>query len=144
MKIKEILSQFFVVFSALSILAVSIMAFDDPQAVMDLVHVRLPDPDAFSSIRGVYGGAGFAIVISLLFSFRKYTENALGFLSLLWGFYALSRFITIYKEGPLGEFGNLWIKAESLLFVIALSLFIWNKRSAASQRHHAAYRFKDQ
>lgn len=114
-------------------MSVSIMAFDDPQSVMDLVHVTLPNNDAFSSIRGVYGGAGFAIVISLLFSFRKHTENALAFLMLLWGFYALSRVITIFKEGPLGDFGNLWIKTESVLFIISCLLFFWNKRSAENR-----------
>lgn len=133
MKIKRILSQAFIILSALSILLVSIMAFDAPQSVMDLVQVTLPNNDAFSSIRGVYGGAGFAIVISLLFSFRKHTENALAFLMLLWGFYALSRVITIFKEGPLGDFGNLWIKTESVLFIISCLLFFWNKRSAENR-----------
>ncbi|MDQ6479033.1 DUF4345 domain-containing protein [Dyadobacter sp. LHD-138] len=133
MKIKQILSQAFIILSALSIMSVSIMAFDDPQSVMDLVQVTLPNNDAFSSIRGVYGGAGFAIVISLLYSFRKHTENALAFLMLLWGFYALSRMITIFKDGPLGDFGNLWIKTESVLFIISCVLFFWNKRSSENR-----------
>lgn len=133
MKIKQILSQAFIVLSALSIMSVSMMAFDDPQSVMDLVQVTLPNNDAFSSVRGVYGGAGFAIVISLLYSFRKHTENALAFLILLWGFYALSRMITIFKDGPLGDFGNLWIKTESVLFIISCVLFFWNKRSSENR-----------
>lgn len=133
MKIKQILSQAFIILSALSIMSVSIMAFDNPQSVMDLVQVTLPNNDAFSSIRGVYGGAGFAIVISLLYSFRKHTENALAFLILLWGFYALSRMITIFKDGPLGDFGNLWIKTESVLFIISCVLFFWNKRSSKNR-----------
>lgn len=133
MKIKQILSQAFIILSALSIMSVSIMAFDNPQSVMDLVQVTLPNNDAFSSIRGVYGGAGFAIVISLLYSFRKHTENALAFLILLWGFYALSRMITIFKDGPLGDFGNLWIKTESVLFIISCVLFFWNKRSSENR-----------
>jgi len=124
----RIISQAFIILSALSILSVSIMAFNDPQSVMNLVHVTLPNTDAFSSIRGVYGGAGFAIAISLIYSFRKHTDNALAFLMLLWGFYALSRMITIFREGPLGDFGNLWIKTESLLFVIACVLYLWNKK----------------
>ena len=124
----RIISQTFIILSALSILSVSIMAFNDPQSVMNLVHVTLPNTDAFSSIRGVYGGAGFAIAISLIYSFRKHTDNALAFLMLLWGFYALSRMITIFREGPLGDFGNLWIKTESLLFVIACVLYLWNKK----------------
>lgn len=133
MKIKQILSQAFIILSALSIMSVSIMAFDNPQSVMDLVQVTLPNNDAFSSIRGVYGGAGFPIVISLLYSFRKHTENALAFLILLWGFYALSRMITIFKDGPLGDFGNLWIKTESVLFIISCVLFFWNKRSSENR-----------
>ncbi|MCF2443677.1 DUF4345 domain-containing protein [Dyadobacter sp. CY345] len=130
---KRILSQTFIIISALSILSVSIMAFNDPQSVMNLVNVTLPNNDAFSSIRGVYGGAGFAIVISLIYSFRKHTESALAFLMLLWGFYALSRAITIFNEGPLGDFGNFWIKAESSLFLTACALYGWNKRPQNDQ-----------
>jgi len=126
---KRILSQTFVILSALSILSVSIMAFDDPQSVMDLVQMHLTNNDAFSSIRGVYGGAGFAIAVSLIYSFRKHTENALAFLILLWGSYVLSRMITIFREGPLGEFGNFWIKTETLLFTVSCALYVWNKTS---------------
>ncbi|SEJ29215.1 protein of unknown function [Dyadobacter koreensis] len=127
MKMKRILSQSFIILSALSILSVSVMAFDDPQSVMDLVQVSLTNNDAYSSIRGVYGGAGFAIAISLVYSFRKHTENALAFLMMLWGFYAVSRLITIFKDGPLGDFGNLWIKTESMLFLVACLLYAWNR-----------------
>ena len=42
---------------------------------------------------------------------------------LLWGFYALSRIITIFKDGDLGAFGTQWLIIESILFVIAVSLF---------------------
>lgn len=43
------------------------MAFGDPQAVMDLVLVKLDNTDAYSSIRGVYGGVGIAILGVLLY-----------------------------------------------------------------------------
>jgi len=127
-KMNQILSRAFILFSALSISAVSSMAFQDPQSV-DLVHVNLPNNDAYSSIRGAYGGAGFAIAISLIYSFSKHTQKALAFLMLLWVFYALSRLLTIVQEGPLGHFGNFWIKAESMLFLIACALYVWTKQS---------------
>lgn len=60
--------------SVLGILSVSFMAFGDPQAVMDLVHVKLDNTDAYSSIRGVYGGVGIAILgvlLYLVFTDRK-------------------------------------------------------------------------
>jgi hypothetical protein len=129
MNIKRILSQSFILISALSIGGVSIMALNDPQSVMDLVQVTLPNNDAFSSIRGVYGGAGFAIGISLLYAIRRDIGKALAFLMLLWGLYALARMITIFKEGPLGDFGILWIRTETALFIISCLLFFWNKRS---------------
>jgi len=121
----------FIGLSSLSLLSVSLMAFNNPQSVMDLVSVKLENTDAYSSIRGIYGGAGMTIVLSLLFLMRKNIDYALGFLTMLWGFYALSRTITIFAEGALGAFGNQWIIIESLFFVIALSLLlIRNKRQS--------------
>lgn len=53
--------QGYMLLSALAILSVSLMAFSNPQSVMDLVQVQLPNPDAFSSIRGAYGGVGLTL-----------------------------------------------------------------------------------
>jgi hypothetical protein len=112
----------FIVFSAFCLLMVSLMAFIDPQSVMDLVSVKLNNNDAYSSIRGIYGGVGLTIVISLLYLIRNNMKYALLFLTLLWGFYAVSRLITILIEGPLGDFGNQWIVTESVLCGIAILL----------------------
>lgn len=114
----------FVTLSAISILLVSAMAFVDPQSVMDLVGVTLPNTDAISSIRGIYGGAGLTIVIMLAYLAWKNVREALGFLVLLWGLYALSRGITQIHEGPLGAFGNQWIIIESLFCGIAALLLL--------------------
>src|SRR5687767_13793235 len=94
----------YISFSALSLLSVSIMAFANPQDVMDLVGVKLPNTDAYSSIRGVYGGVGLTIFISLIYLMRSNARQTLSFLAVLWGSYALSRAITIAVEGPLGAF----------------------------------------
>ncbi|MDX5422949.1 MAG: DUF4345 domain-containing protein [Hymenobacteraceae bacterium] len=125
MKAQQILtlaSKGFILLSALSLLAVSMMAFADPQAVMDLVGVQLQNNDAFSSIRGVYGGVGSTLFISLIYLMLRDTRKGLVFLCLLWGFYALSRTITIFSEGALGDFGNQWLMTESVLFVLAVVL----------------------
>jgi hypothetical protein len=110
--------------SALSLLSVSVMAFASPQAVMDLVNVQLNNTDALSSIRGVYGGVGMTLVISLIYLMLRDTQSGLLFLCMLWGFYALSRTITIFSEGALGDFGNQWLVTESVLFIIALALVL--------------------
>lgn len=120
----------FIALCALSLLSVSLMAFSNPQSVMDLVSVSLNNTDAFSSIRGVYGGAGMAMVLLLVYLMRYNHQIAMLFLTLLWGLYALSRLITIFAEGPLGDFGSQWIVTEAILFAIALVLFILNKKSA--------------
>jgi hypothetical protein len=112
----------FIVFSAFCLLMVSLMAFVNPQSVMDLVAVKLNNNDAYSSIRGIYGGVGLTIVISLLYLIRNNMKYALLFLSLLWGFYAASRLITMAVDGPLGAFGNQWIITESVLCGIAVLL----------------------
>jgi hypothetical protein len=113
-------SRAYIVFSALSMLMVSVMAFISPQSVMDLVGVQLPNTDAFSSIRGVYGGVGLAIVIALIYLLGKQPQEAIMFLALVWGLYALSRLITIFAEGALGNFGTQWIITETVLFLFAI------------------------
>jgi Domain of unknown function (DUF4345) len=117
-------AQGFILFSAFCFLTVSVMAMINPQSVMDLVHVHLNNNDAFSSIRGVYGGVGLTLVVALLFLFRKDIEKGLALLCLLWGFYAVSRIITIFVEGSLGAFGKQWLTTELILFFISSLLLI--------------------
>lgn len=121
-KLVRVASIAFISFSAFCLLMVSLMAFVNPQSVMDLVAVKLSNNDAFSSIRGVYGGVGMTIVISLMYMMRKHITEALLFLTVLWGLYAVSRLITILVEGPLGDFGTQWIVTESVFCGIAIML----------------------
>lgn len=131
--IRKRVAQGFILLSALALLSVSIMAFANPQSVMDLVGVRLTNTDAFSSIRGVYGGAGLTLFISLVYLMLRDVPKGLAFLCLLWGFYALSRTITIFAEGALGAFGRQWVIIESIFFLIALSL-LWINRNLSAAR----------
>jgi hypothetical protein len=132
-KTVNIAAKCFILLSALSLLSVSVMAFTNPQSVMDLVQVRLTNNDAFSSIRGVYGGVGLTLVISLVYLMLKDVRKGLAFLCLLWGSYALSRTITIFSEGSLGAFGRQWLLIETLFFVIAASLLFFKKRLSLSK-----------
>src|SRR5687768_13877349 len=102
MKTIKIASRAFIILSCLSLLYVSVLAFVSPQAVMDLVNVTLPNNDAISSIRGIYGGVGLTIVTMLLYLAFADVKKGLIVLSMFWGLYALSRFITILAEGQLG------------------------------------------
>ncbi|WP_460939325.1 DUF4345 domain-containing protein [Spirosoma humi] len=129
-------AQGFILLSALALLSVSLMAFSNPQSVMDLVQVQLTNTDAFSSIRGVYGGVGLTLFISLLYLMVRDIQKGLVFLSLLWGFYALSRTITVFAEGPLGAFGRQWLVIETLFFLIALALLYVTKQATASPVTH--------
>jgi hypothetical protein len=124
------LSYAFVLLSGFSILSVSVMAFSNPQSVMDLVGVVLPNNDAFSSIRGVYGGVGLTLFIALLYTLRKNIFESLGLLIILWGLYALSRIITLLNEGALGDFGKQWLSIEALFFLLAVGLFLLNRSVA--------------
>lgn len=137
-KVVVMLSRTFMGISAISMLMVSLMAFGNPQAVMDLVHVKLGNTDAYSSIRGVYGGVGLCLFISILYMAWKDVKTGLVFLCMLWGFYALSRIITIYAEGSLGAFGSQWLKTETTFFFIALVLRILHKPAAAAAKSHVA------
>lgn len=128
-KIISISSRGFILFSAFSFSSVSLMAFLDPQSVMDLVQVKLSNTDAYSSIRGVYGGVGAAIVVSLIYLTIKDPKKGLEFLALLWGFYALSRTITIFSEGALGAFGTQWLIIETFLFAVACILLVFQRKT---------------
>lgn len=114
--------------SILGLTWVSLLSMYSPQATMDLVHVKLSNNDAISSIRGIYGGVGLSIITSLLYLyFTKQTRIVISFLTLFWGSYAVSRLITIFDNGPLGAFGNQWIVVESLFCLLGLILIFWNK-----------------
>ena len=124
MKAIKIASRTFIVFSCLSLGYVSILAFTNPQAVMDLVNVSLPNNDAISSIRGIYGGVGLTVVISLLYQAFTDVKKGLIFLSMFWGLYAFSRLITIMVDGGLGAFGNQWLLVESVFCLLGLTLLV--------------------
>ena len=124
--------QIFILISALCFLGVSLMAFNSPQSVMDMVGVQLTNTDALSSIRGVYGGVGLTLAIALVYLMRKDRQKGLLFLCILWGCYALSRVITIFSDGSLGAFGRQWLLTEAVFFFIALFLFL-KTRSAAEK-----------
>ena len=125
----QLAAQGVILLSACSFLSVSLMAFANPQSVMDLVQVQLTNTDAFSSIRGVYGGVGLALSISLLYLMLKDVPKGLALLSLLWGFYALSRIITLFTEGPLGAFGTQWLTIEASLFLATVTLLLLNRKA---------------
>jgi hypothetical protein len=131
-RIVSISSVVLILFSALSLLYVSVMAIVSPQAVMDLVQVSLPNNDAYSSIRGVYGGVGLTIVISLIYLAVKDAGKGLVFLAMLWGFYALSRLLTILAEGALGDFGKQWLTIESVLCLLSLALLFIRRRNTST------------
>jgi hypothetical protein len=119
----NVLSVAIIMLAALGILMVSVMAFINPQSVMDLVGVTLPNTDAYSSIRGVYGGAGMAIFAALVYLVFHNQRLGLLFVALICGLYALSRIITIYAEGSLGEFGQQWLVIESSMCIVALLVY---------------------
>ena len=132
-KMVKLSSKGLIFFSAFAIVMVSVMAFNDPQAVMNLVGVQLPNTDAYSSIRGVYGGVGFTLFATLLYLAMKDYKKGLVFTTVLWGSYALSRLMTIAVEGSLGAFGNQWLVIESV-FAFYL-LHCWRCRAEKIKRY---------
>lgn len=122
------ISKGFILFSAFSLAYVAIIAMINPQSVMDLVGVKLLNNDAISSIRGIYGGVGITLVLVLLYLAFFQTTKGLSFLTLFWGSYAISRIITWFANGPLGEFGTTWLVIESCLCLIGVILLAFNKK----------------
>lgn len=127
-KIIRILSYLAMSISVLGIVMVAMMAFSDPKSVMALINVEINNTDAYSSIRGVYGGAGLTIAIAMVYGMFKNLKLSLAFTSLLWGLYAVSRIMTAMVDGPLGDFGTQWVYTESFLCIACLSLYFSNKK----------------
>lgn len=114
--------------SILGLASVSILSLIDPQSTMDLVHVKLDNTDAISSIRGIYGGVGISIISGLSYLLMTKIILAIRFLTMFWFSYASSRLITMVVDGPLGDFGNQWISIESAFGILGLILLIIDKR----------------
>lgn len=123
-KIVKISSQVFIALSAFSLGYVALLSMFNPQSTMDLVATPLPNTDAISSIRGIYGGVGLVLTIQLIYLLVKDYRKGLLFLSLFWPAYAISRLITIFADGSLGDFGNQWIVIESTFGATAIILLL--------------------
>jgi len=109
---------------SLSLLYIAVLAWVDPKAVMAFVGVELHNNDALSSIRGVYGGVGiFLVVVSVIISVKN-LQNGLLFFTTFWWMYAISRILTLWIDGPLGEFGGTWLKIELTFGLLALVLYL--------------------
>ncbi len=121
-------SQIYIGFSAFSLGYVALLSLFSPQSTMDLVATTLPNNDAISSIRGIYGGVGLVITIQLIYLLIKDYYKGLWFLSLFWGAYAICRLITIFSDGPLGDFGAQWITIETAFSAIAIILLLLSKK----------------
>ncbi|MBL7856681.1 MAG: DUF4345 domain-containing protein [Cyclobacteriaceae bacterium] len=120
--------RIFIVFSALSLVYVAVMAMIHPQSVMDMVGVKLTNTDAISSIRGIYGGVGITIFILLLYLAFYHIGKGIVFLIMFWGSYAASRLITWVVDGPLGDFGANWLLIETFLSGVGLILLLIGRK----------------
>jgi hypothetical protein len=118
----------FILFSALSLGYVALMALVSPQSVMDLVGVKLPNTDAISSIRGIYGGVGLTLVLLLVYLAFTKTLQGISFLAIFWGSYAISRVITWISDGALGEFGTQWLVIEAFMCGVGLVLLLFGRK----------------
>lgn len=123
-KIIKTCSQVYMGFSILSLAYISISSILNPQATMDLVSTPLPNTDAISSIRAIYGGVGLLITFSLVYLLLNDIKKGLFFLLLFWAAYSISRLITIWVDGPLGSFGSQWLIIESTFSILALALLL--------------------
>lgn len=122
-------SKTFIGLSVFSLGYVAFLSMVSPQSTMDLVATYLPNTDAISSIRGVYGGVGIVLAIQLVYLLIKDYRKALLFLSLFWGAYAVSRVITMMADGPLGAFGSQWLVIESVFCLLATVLFVFSRQT---------------
>lgn len=121
-------TRIFIGCSTASLLSVAVLAWRNPQEVMDLVQVKLTNNDALSSIRGVYGGVGLTLCVALVYLAVQHPKMGVSFLTLFWGSYALSRLLTMAVDGPLGDFGSQWIVIETLFCLIGVVLLFFGRK----------------
>lgn len=106
---------------------IRIQAFISPQSLLDLAGEKLNNPDASSSVRGVYGGVGLLIFMQLVYLLFNNQKQALIIVALFGGLYAVSRAVTVITDGPLGTFGTRLFITETVLWVLALALLMIRK-----------------
>ena len=131
MQIIRLLEKGFIGLSTLAVAYVSITSMIDPISTMQLVNVSLPNNDAISSIRGIYGGVGMTMALAMSYLMVRAIKIGMMLTTMFWGSYAISRLITILVDGPLDDFGSQWMVIESFLCFIGLSLLITNKSFAS-------------
>jgi hypothetical protein len=122
-------SQLYMGFCILSLGYIAILSMWNPQATMNLVSTPLPNTDAISSIRGIYGGVGIVVTITLIYLLIHDLQKGLLFLALFWSSYALSRIITIQVDGILGSFGTQWLYMETTFAILAFLLLIMQRKN---------------
>lgn len=130
-KTTTIIGKVFIGLCMFSLGYVSILSLISPQATMDLVGTPLPNNDALSSIRGVYGGVGVSIVLLLGYLFKNNVSKGLQFLGIFWALYAVSRIITILVDGPLGDFGTQWLTIEIVFSIISFVMFYFTSKTTS-------------
>lgn len=128
LQLYSIIARGFIFISVLSLAYVALLALINPQSVMDLVGVTLPNNDAISSIRGIYGGVGISICIALVYVGIYHVREGLAFLSIFWGSYTVSRLITSFVDGALGEFGSTWVVIEGFFCLLGIVLLVLNRK----------------
>lgn len=119
---KKITAHLFIAISILGLAYVSLLAWWNPQDVMTLVGVTLPNTDALSSIRGIYGGAGTFVLGVMVYTWKHALKKTLLLLAAFWLLYAAARLITWQVDGELGDFGTKWLCIEATLGSLALLL----------------------
>ncbi len=115
-------------FCVLSFGMVSLMAFANPQSVMDLVGTPLPTLDAYSSIRGMYGGVNAVIVFCLVYLLVTDRRKSLALVALLAGMYATCRLVSMAVEGMPGAFAFNWLIIEGSISLLAILLLVVQRR----------------
>lgn len=129
-------AQLYIWVSIICLSYVALCSLWNPQQTMDLVSVRLDSTDAKSSIRGIYGGAGLTICLLLFYFVFKNVRKGLLFLAIFWAAYATSRVLTIFVDGPLGEFGSTWLLIESLMCFMAVLLFLLMNKTISLKKNN--------
>lgn len=122
------LAYLYIGLSLISLLYIAALAWYNPHLIMVMVDVELPNTDSVSSIRGVYGGVGLTLTAMFAYLAKTNLGATLSFLTLFWGLYALSRIITGFVDGPLGDFGNSWVRIESALCLSGVLLLLFRHR----------------
>jgi len=116
------ITQVFLGLMGLAFCKVGIETLINPQAVLDVVGIKLTNPSAYSSMRAVYGGMHLSFGLFCIYGIWKDLTTPLKVLFLYTAGFVVGRLSGIVMEGRPNEFVSTWLITEIVSGIVSVTL----------------------